>query len=288
MSRQGLRAGVPVDRALWFVESHFAQPIGLDDIAAAGGLSRSEMSRAFRRETGVALSAYLRGRRLSEAAKELARGAASVAEVALACGYGSHEAFGRALRAAFGMTPAELRQRASLDGLMLTGPVRGTADGKRPILSYRFVRTPARRIVGVRERLRPGGYAGIPAMWQRFHAEIGTLGVEGMVEAFGVLSDIQPGDEGFDYLAGIEVAPGTEVPRGLAAISIPARRWAVFPHSGHVATIAETAMSVIAGWLPASGLSVAGPPDFMERYAADFDPWTGLGGMEIWVPVVER
>ena len=74
-SGEALRLGAPVDLALWFVESHFAGAIGLDDIAAAGGLSRSEMSRAFHRRAGVPLSAYLRGRRLSEGAKAMAGGA---------------------------------------------------------------------------------------------------------------------------------------------------------------------------------------------------------------------
>lgn len=285
MTSGTLKAGTPVDRALWFVESHFAQAIGLDDIAAAGGLSRSEMSRAFRRLTGVTLSAYLRGRRLTHAAGVLVAGADSVAQVALACGYGSHEAFARAFRAAFGLTPAALRERASLDGLALTGPVRGVADGQAPILSYRFVRTPALRVAGVRERLARGGHAGIPAIWQRFHDEIGALGIKGMVEAYGVLSGIQAGSDGFDYLAAVAVAESAEIPPGLASARLPAGRYAVFPHRGHVASIAETAIAVIGDWLPKSGLRAAGPPDFIERYAADFDPWTGWGGMDIWVPV---
>jgi AraC family transcriptional regulator len=36
--------------------------------------------------------------------------------------------------------------------------------------------------------------------------------------------------------------------------------------------------------LPASGLTVADAPNF-ERYDENFDPLTGNGGFEIWVPV---
>jgi AraC family transcriptional regulator len=284
-SGNGLEVGSPTDRALWFVESHFAQALGLDEIAEAGGLSRSEMSRAFRRETGIALSAYLRGRRLTEAAKALAAGAASVTEVALACGYGSHEAFGRAFRAEFRMTPAELRRRASLDGLALTAPVRGASNRGAPILSYRFLHGAPLRIAGVKEHLPPHGYPGIPAIWQRFHAEIGVLGIGERVEAFGVVSIARPAGEGFDYLAGVEVKETVDIPRNLATVRIPAQRYAVFPHRGHVAELKATALGVIAEWLPKSRLAASGPPDFIERYAADFDPWTGRGGIEIWVPI---
>ena len=42
-------------------------------------------------------------------------------------------------------------------------------------------------------------------------------------------------------------------------------------------------------WLPESGLEVApaqkGMPDFFERYGEDFDPRTGYGDVEVWVPI---
>jgi AraC family transcriptional regulator len=41
-------------------------------------------------------------------------------------------------------------------------------------------------------------------------------------------------------------------------------------------------------WLPTSGHERAkaqGPPDFFERYGEGFDPQTGYGDIEVWVPV---
>mgnify|MGYP003409082453 CR=1 FL=1 len=40
------------------------------------------------------------------------------------------------------------------------------------------------------------------------------------------------------------------------------------------------------GWLPISGMKAADAPSF-ERYDEKFDPATGNGGLEIWVPVRE-
>ena len=37
-------------------------------------------------------------------------------------------------------------------------------------------------------------------------------------------------------------------------------------------------------WLPESGHEVADAPDF-ERYGPEFDPTTGNGGLEVWVPL---
>ena len=39
-------------------------------------------------------------------------------------------------------------------------------------------------------------------------------------------------------------------------------------------------------WLPESGLCMANAPNF-ERYDEKFDPLTGDGGLEIWIPVKE-
>jgi AraC family transcriptional regulator len=59
----------PVNKALWYIESHFVQPITLDDVACAGRVSRYHMSRVFGVATGRSVMGYVRGRRLTEAAR---------------------------------------------------------------------------------------------------------------------------------------------------------------------------------------------------------------------------
>jgi AraC family transcriptional regulator len=76
-------------------------------------VSRFHLSRAFAMTTGQSLSGYIRARRLSEAAKAIAAGVPNLLDVALEAGYGSHEAFTRAFRQYFGITPDELRAQVS-------------------------------------------------------------------------------------------------------------------------------------------------------------------------------
>lgn len=57
---------------------------------------------------------YVRGRRLTEAAKALSRGAPDIFSVALDAGYGSHEAFTRAFPDEFGVTPETIRTQGHL------------------------------------------------------------------------------------------------------------------------------------------------------------------------------
>ena len=37
----------PVGKALWFIETHFAEELSLDDVASVAHVSRYHMSRAF-------------------------------------------------------------------------------------------------------------------------------------------------------------------------------------------------------------------------------------------------
>jgi AraC-like DNA-binding protein len=59
----------PAQKALWFIESHLADALTLDEIAAIGGISRFHMVRAFAAATGFSVMRYVRARRLSEAAR---------------------------------------------------------------------------------------------------------------------------------------------------------------------------------------------------------------------------
>ncbi len=109
----------PAQKALWFIESHLADELTLDEIAGVAGISRFHMVRAFAAATGLSVMRYVRARRLSEAARALAGGAPDILTLALEADYGSHEAFTRAFRDHFGVTPEVVRSSTCLDKLTL-------------------------------------------------------------------------------------------------------------------------------------------------------------------------
>ena len=113
----------PAQKALWFIESHLAGALTLDEIADVAGISRFHMVRAFAAATGLSVMRYVRARRLSEAARALAAGAPDILTLALDADYGSHEAFTRAFRDHFGVTPETVRASARLDHLKLQEPI---------------------------------------------------------------------------------------------------------------------------------------------------------------------
>ena len=103
-----------VRKALWFMEGRFGGEVSLDELSQAAGISRYHFAHVFARATGQSAMRYMRGRRLSEAARVLAIGGPDILSVALDFGYGSHEAFTRAFRDQFGLTPESVRAQRHL------------------------------------------------------------------------------------------------------------------------------------------------------------------------------
>ena len=273
----------PAQKALWFVESHLADPLTLDDVAEVAGVSRFHLVRAFAAATGLSVMRYVRARRLTEAARSLAAGAPDILQVALDSDYGSHEAFTRAFRDHFGITPEAVRAMTCLDTLKLQEPMLMDSTTLDTLPPPRFESGKALLIAGVGDRFSHDNNAGIPGLWQRFHQYVQSFpGRIGPV-AYGVCTN---GDDAgnFDYIAGVEVADFSDLPREFSRVRIPEQRYAVFTHRDHISTVRRSVNTIWNHWLPATGHKMADAPTF-ERYDEKFDPATGNGGFEFWVPL---
>jgi AraC family transcriptional regulator len=279
----------PAQRAIWFIETHLADPLTLDDIARVGGVSRFHMVRAFTAATGLSVMRYVRARRLAEAARSLARGAPDILQLALEADYGSHEAFTRAFRDHFGMTPEAVRAATCLSKLKLQEPILMDSTMTDDLAPPRFETAKAFLVAGLSERISVDNGAVIPGLWHRYLQAVDDIparvGQGKNQVAYGVCCN---GDDAgnFDYIAGVEVADFSDLPRRFARVRIPEQRYAVFTHRDHVSSIRRTITAIWNNWLPASGLTAADAPNF-ERYGETFDSATGNGGFEIWVPVRE-
>jgi len=273
----------PVGKALWFIESHFASELTLEDIANCGCVSRFHLARAFEAATGHSVMRYVRARRLSEAARRLASGAPDILAVALDAGYGSHEAFTRAFREQFGITPEALRARGHLDTIVIVEPIKMDETLLTHLEPPRFEDGKAFLVAGLSERYSSETSAAIPSQWQRFNDWFGKVpGQVGNV-AYGVCYNADDAGN-IDYLCGVEVGDFSALPAEMSRLRIAAQRYAVFSHREHISTVRRTWNTIWNQWLPASGHIPADAPNF-ERYDEKFDPVSGMGGLEIWLPL---
>jgi AraC family transcriptional regulator len=271
------------DKALWVIERNSAHTLTLDAIAAACAVSRSHLAQAFGTATGQSVMHYLRGRRLSDAARALADGAPDILSVALDAGYGSHEAFTRAFRDRFQQTPESVRDRRSVNGLALVGPLELRARTEVRLDPPRFVSEPMMRVVGLAELCSFDSTITIPAQWQRFMECYDAIPYKCEQIPIGV--NYSADDDGqFQYMCGAEVHRFGERSPQLLHLEIRPRQYAVFEHRGHVSTIYETYRSIWNEAMPATGRAVADAP-VIERHDPAFDPRTGEGGLTLWIPL---
>ena len=126
--------------------------------------------------------------------------------------------------------------------------------------------------------------AGIPDQWQSFVPLIHRISGDRNPVTYGVIYN--GADDSFDYLTGVELPAGREAPENVVRLTLSPQSYLVFEHPGHVAEVRDTCNSIWSDWLPASGRTVLEAPWF-ERYGESFDPQTGTGGLEIWIPVAD-
>lgn len=272
-----------VGKALWYIENNLGGTLTLDKIAAAAGMSRFNLLRAFGAATGSSVMEYARRRRLSEAAKLLIAGADDIFAVALDHGYASHEAFTRAFRDQFGLTPDAARTLGEGNHIQLTEAIAMEDNLTVELAPPRFEDGKPMLIAGLGERYNFETNKGIPFQWQRFSPYIGHVpGQVGRV-TYGLCCNAD-GQGNFDYVCGVEVSNFADLPPELQRVRVPAQRYAVFTHRGHVSGLRAVAYTIWNKFLPASELEVAEAPDF-ERYGDNIDYDTGMGIFEVWVPV---
>lgn len=274
------------DKALWVIERNSDRPLNLGEIAQACGVSRSHLALAFGSSLGLPVMKYLRMRRLSEAAHILAEGAPDILTVALDAGYGSHEAFTRAFREQFGMTPESVRDRGSLDGLPVTDPLKLNPKAAIRLDPPRFRKEGTIRVAGLSESVSFETVIKIPAQWQRFMSSFYHLIPDKLDEIPVGLSQAGDDEGQFQYLSGVEVARFGDIPDGLTKVELEPTTYAIFDHRGHVSTIYETYSAIWNEALPACGRTVADAP-IIERHNPTFDPATGEGGLTLWIPLAD-
>lgn len=148
-----------VDQIDQSIRCHDDEALTLNRLSDCLGYSGFYLSRKFREISGMQLRDYLRGRRLAFALKALRDTEMGILDVALDCGFSSHEAFTRAFREAYGITPSEYRRNPvpvvlrtvirPLDCYLAETGGLNTMDSTGDIKTY-FVTIPAHKFLHIR------------------------------------------------------------------------------------------------------------------------------------------
>lgn len=284
-----------MNRAITWIERHLDEGIEWEEAAREAHCSLFHFLRMFEVITGLTAGEYVRRRRLSLAALELASGDARIIDVALRYGYDSPDAFAKAFRKLFGCTPTEARRPGAR--LRAYPPITFSITLKGAhAMEYRIESKPAFSLTGVSIRTSSKDKEGtsfkeVPALWERsmqdgsfakLRALIppgSAIGVAGVCAEF----DMESGD--FSYFIAIET-PGDRsgLPANCRDIAVPAATWGIFESHGPIPeAIQEVIQRIFGEWFPSSGWEHAEGPE-LEIYSPGNNRATDYYS-EVWVPL---
>lgn len=97
--------------ALGYIESNYREPISLQQVADACGMTYTQLTYLFSKCFVKGFSEYLLDLRLNYAQKLLLKTNMSVTDIALDCGFDNASYFAKKFKSSLGMTPKEYRQK---------------------------------------------------------------------------------------------------------------------------------------------------------------------------------
>jgi len=111
-----------VSRGKEFIERHFSEPLGNEQIARGAKVTPQYLLRVFRRNCGVSPIQHLWNVRADKGAFLLRQTGLTVSEIAYQCGYKNPFHFSRHIKAKYGHSPSDLRKlRRTLQPSLLRG-----------------------------------------------------------------------------------------------------------------------------------------------------------------------
>ena len=264
---EGLQASID------YIEENLTEPLDIVEVAAKAALSPFYFQRIFGALCGMTVGEYIRARRMSQAAQELARTGAKVIDVALKYGYDSPDSFTKAFLRFHGVSPSMAREPGASLRSFAPLHIKITMEGGS-MMDYRIVEKAPFTIVGVKRPFNSDtSYQEIPKFWDEWLARGKDRPIMG---TFGVCIDMKGKD--FDYWIADLYFPWEDVPEGCETRVIPGSLWAQFPCT--IKTLQDTNTKIWAEWLPAlQGYTLAGEYD-IEVY---LPPEEGSDDMRVYI-----
>lgn len=263
-----------------FIEARLDEDFALADVARAGALSQWHFQRIFRSLTGETLKGYIRARRLARSLDRLLEGGLRVLDIGLLAGFESQEAYARAFKKQFGLTPTEYRSigRKSLflHKLELDQDVLRHLDrnvSREPDLHEQR----PMRLIGMRtefygpDSAKDNMSQRLPELWEGFLPRVADVEPQVPGALYGVVSQTRPNTDLLAYHAAVEVPPDAAVPPGMVEVGVPGGLYARFEHRGEAQTVDRTVAYAYSTWLIRSGMRHTSGPD-LEVYDHRWHP----------------
>ncbi|WP_202710983.1 AraC family transcriptional regulator [Sporosalibacterium faouarense] len=273
-----------------YIEENLSKDIDIKKVAEVACLSKFHYQRMFHILTGITVGEYIRKRRLTLAAQELAITNSKVIDIALKYGYSTPESFSKAFSKLHKISPSivgnsentlEAYPRLSFN-IQLKGAEK---------MKYKIVEKEGFTIVGKGIRVSTGNgenFKRIPKFWEecnenslcsKLSEKMGELGL------MGVCTDMDMENDEFTYMIAIE-KPDESLELDLTEIEISASTWAVFEAIGAIPdAIQDVTKRIFSEWFPSTGYKHADGPELEIYYPGDVNDENYKS--EVWIPIIK-
>lgn len=272
-----------IAEAMRYIEAHLDEAVDLDAVARRFFFSPYYFHRVFTAIVGMPLASYIRNRRLIKACALLTQREMSVTDIALDCGFSSVQAFVRAFKRAYDVSPGAFRQSRrvpqieTVDEMIVkfTNRLRGGI-----YVNPRIIKKNALTIAGA-----AGEGAKTAEVWQQFMRFIAETDVPNKRSESGY-------EVRSDEAGACEVCVGYSIegvaPPSFAVCHLPASEYAAF--DVYVARGYESENAAMEEWLSTNDKGYRqrkfdGKDVVVEYYDERFDGDAEHSIVEIWVPI---
>ncbi|SFG06514.1 transcriptional regulator, AraC family [Desulfotomaculum arcticum] len=266
-----------VNDAIHYIESNLHRNISLQELAFRYYISPTHFLRIFKAVTNQTVKSYILGRKLSQAAVALKETDRKVVDIAFQYGFNSHEQFTRDFIKVFHVAPSLFRKERLLTPLMERLDIIERdfkTRNKKIVVNYCCREIKEIKLLGKKVFLNPECLCEMEELIGRvydFYEEYFVRGTARRLFSVGCSDSIDPSLSFCFYGMAAEEHSGDR--SGLAEMTIPASRYAVFVYPDFMGAVFRTVRKDLDQWFKATGFAFnhnAGF-DFFEFHDEDYE-----------------
>ncbi|HPE70053.1 MAG TPA: AraC family transcriptional regulator, partial [Thermotogota bacterium] len=242
------------------------------------GPSKAHFARKFKELSGETPFSFQRRLRLERGVWLLRNSGLRICDIASECGYESQEAFAKAVKKEFGLTPRQMRRLPTWSGGLFS-PIHYHYDEEECADNWVLLQEKGGIAMNMKiVHLEPfhvislasgGDYWGMPKTWQRFHQIIGGTPLAAQAESYLSVfhdhhRDIPMEQKKWD--TGIIVKQKMPLPEELRFSTLAGGLYAVYLHFGPCEEIGPAWEEWTKGWLPQSPYEIDASRPSLEWY----------------------
>ncbi|HAU4946617.1 TPA: AraC family transcriptional regulator [Clostridioides difficile] len=281
------------EKAVMYIENNLHENITVNDVAKETGYSYYHLTRLFKSMFGESVGSYIKKRRLVSSTKELLYSDKKVIDIAIGSGFESSEAFSRAFKSIYKVSPIEYRKNR-IDVFV----------GKKKKLELDFMRhlvgnitikpvikeIEKIKVIGIKDKVILENNS-LPDLWEKFrkvhHIVPNTLPskrVFGICEAISEIHLVSESME-FNEIIGLEVNSYDVIPNSFVSKTIKEGKYAIFTHTGNLDNLDKTYEYIWGTWFLSSKEELDIRDDF-EVYDERFLGSSNVNSqIDIYIPI---